>query len=165
MAAAIRLILANLPAILFVGALVVAMLRRDGRPAAPRFLDWLILLSVGLESLWAGLFHVFAPQTAAASIGWQVSPFQFEIGIADGAIGLVAIAAFWRSLAFKSAVVAYIVLFYAGVAVGHVQQTVETHNFAANNFGLLLAMTVVKVVLLPLVLWQTWRWEGQGRPG
>jgi hypothetical protein len=164
MADAIRLALSNLPSILFVAALVVATLRRDGRPAARRLLDWQLLLPVGVGSLWAGLFHVFAPQVAAASIGWAVSPFQFEIGVADIAIGLVAIASFWRSLSFQSAVVAYIVLFFAGVAIGHLQQAVEAHDYAANNFGLLLIMTVVTIVLLPLLLWQAWKHERQSGP-
>ena len=152
-------ILSHLPLILFAAALLVAGLRRDGRPAARRLLDWLLLLSVGVETLWAGLFHVFAPQVAAASIGWQVSPFQFEVGVADMSIGLVGILAFWRSLAFKSAVVGYITLFYAGVAIGHVQQAILAQNFAPNNFGVLLVLTIVKAVILPLLLARAWREE------
>jgi hypothetical protein len=51
--------------------------------------------------LWAGLFHVFFPHVAAASIGWEVSPFQFEVGVADIAIGLTAIASFWLFYAIQ----------------------------------------------------------------
>jgi hypothetical protein len=32
--------------------------------------------------VWAGFFHVFFPELAARSIGWAVSPFQFESGVA-----------------------------------------------------------------------------------
>ena len=56
------------------------------------------------------------PHMAASSIGWQVSPFQFEIGVADASIGIVAIVAFWRSLDFKGPVVGYLSLFSIGVA-------------------------------------------------
>ena len=160
----IAFILSHLPIILFGAALLVAGWRRDGRSAPRRLLDWLLLLSVGVETLWAGLFHVFATQVAAASIGWQVSPFQFEVGVADIAIGLVAIIAFWRSLAFKSAVVGYITLFYAGVAIGHVQQAIQAQNFAPNNFGVLLVLTIVKAVILPLLLARVWR-EERGTDG
>jgi len=153
MAEAIRLVLSNVPAISFVLAVAVALARRDGRPLASRLLDWMLILPVGLSFLWAGLFHVFAPQIAAAAIGWQVSPFQFEIAIADIAIGLVGIAAFWQSLAFKAAVVAYIVLFDIGVAIGHVRQALVNDDYAADNFGLLLVLTVVQAVLLPVLLW------------
>jgi len=30
-----------------------------------------------------GIAQVFFPATAAAHIGWQVSPFEFEVGMAD----------------------------------------------------------------------------------
>ena len=157
----IRLILSNIPAVSFVLAIIIALARHDGRSLASRLLDWMLLLPVGLSALWAGLFHVFAPQIAAASIGWQVSPFQFEIGVADIAIGIVGIVSFWRSLSFKAAVVAYIVLFDIGVAAGHVRQALEHGNYAANNFGLLLALTVIQAILLPVLLWLVARNDGQ----
>jgi hypothetical protein len=160
MADLVRLALSNVPTIMFAAALLIAGLRHDGRPPAARNLDWMLLLAVGVETLWAGLFHVLFPHIAARSIGWQVSPFQFEVGVADIAIGLVAIAAFWRSFAFKAAVVCTIVLFCIGVAIGHVREAVEAGNFAANNFGLLLGLTVVKIVLLPALLWSTWSDQG-----
>ena len=118
-------------------------------------MNWLLLLSVGVMNLWAGLFHVFAPEMAAKSIGWQDSPFQFEIGVSDIAIGIVAIASFWRSLEFKAAIVGYITLFYIGIAIGHVRQVILTGNMASNNFGLLLVITVATLIMLPILYWLT----------
>lgn len=46
-----------------------------------------------------------ATATAAAYIGWQVSPFQFEVGMADFAIGATACLSFWRDLSFKAGAV------------------------------------------------------------
>jgi hypothetical protein len=46
-------------------------------------LAWVLLLPIGITGLWAGVSHVFFAATAAAHIGWQVSPFQFEVGTAD----------------------------------------------------------------------------------
>jgi hypothetical protein len=146
---AIRFALSHLPAILFVAALAVAVLVKRPARFSTRLLDWMLLLSVGVEESWAGLFHVFFPHIAAASIGWEVSPFQFEIGVADIAIGVTAIRSFWSPLAFKAATIAYITLFYAGVAIGHVREAVTSANFSANNFGLLLLITIIKVFLLP----------------
>jgi hypothetical protein len=157
MADAIRFVLSNVPAITFALAAIIALAHKNGEALASRLLAWLLLLTVGVSSLWAGLFHVFAPQMAAQSIGWEVSPFQFEIGVADISIGLVAIVSFWRGVAFKSAVVAYIVLFDIGVSIGHVRQAVQHSDYAANNFGLLLVLTVVQAVLLPLLLWSVSR--------
>ncbi|MCD2183542.1 DUF6790 family protein [Rhizobium sp. GN54] len=158
MADAIRLILTNMPTILFVAALAIATLRRDGPPAR-RYLSWLLLLSVGAEMIWGGFFHVFLPQVAAAQIGWQVSPFQFEIGVADLSIGVVAVLSFWRNLSFKAAVVLYLVLFNIGVAIGHIREAVVNANFSPDNFGLLLLLTIVKVPLLAWLLWKAYREE------
>lgn len=93
---AIEFVLRNLPALLLVVALVIAAARRGDEPAAERFLSWILLLPIGVTGLWAGAFHVFLPVTAAALIGWEVSPFQFEVGMADLAIGVTACISFWR---------------------------------------------------------------------
>jgi hypothetical protein len=154
MADLIRFVLTNLPAMLFIAALVIPTVWRKG-PVGTRYLSWLLLLSVGVEMIWAGIFHVLFPETAAQQIGWQVSPFQFEIGVADIAIGMVAVVAFRRSLQFRTAVVLYVVLFYIGVAFGHVRQALVAGNYSPDNFGLLLLLTVVKIVLLSWLLWKS----------
>jgi hypothetical protein len=85
---AVGFLLHNLPALLFVVALVIVAGRYgyDGSPAE-RFQSWILLLAIGVTGLWAGAFHVFFPATAASIIGWEVSPFQFEVGMADLAVG------------------------------------------------------------------------------
>lgn len=163
MAQLIPFILSNVPALMFIASVLVALLRRDGRSLAARLLDWQLLLAVGVTGIWAGFFHMAFPQMAAATIGWQVSPFQFEIGVADMAMGITAVAAFWRSLPFKAAVVLYVVLFNAGVAAGHIRQAVEAGDYAPNNFGLLLVLTIAEIVILPWLLWAAWRSETPGR--
>lgn len=149
MATLIELVLSNLHAVLFATAVIIALLK--GRPFAANLLSWLLMLPIGVGYVWAGFFHVYFPEIAAQSIGWQTSPFQFEIGVADLSIGVVAILSFWRSLPFKTATAIYIVLFSIGVAVGHLRQAISG-DFAANNFGLLLVLTVVEIILLPILL-------------
>ena len=140
-------LLRNLPAVLFVVAIAAAAVRRGHEPPAERFLSWILLLPIGVTGLWAGLFHVFLPATAAAHIGWQTSPFQFEVGMADLAIGVTACLAFWRSLAFKAAAVCAASIFLLGDAIGHVRQMVVAGNFAPGNAGVPFYMGVVCPVL------------------
>jgi hypothetical protein len=149
---AIRFVLTHMPVILTLLALLCAMIIRRGPPPAERYLSWLLLLAVGAESVWGGAFHVFFPSTAASFIGWQTSPFQFEVGVADLAISIVAVVSFWRGLDFKAAVVGYIVLFYGGVAIGHVHQMLTAGNTSPGNFGALLVLTLIKLVVLPWLL-------------
>ena len=105
MAETIAFVLRNLPVFLFVAALALAAAWRTGAPVADRLLAWILLLPIGVTGLWAAVFHLFFPQIAAADIGWEPSPFQFEVGVADLAIGATACVSFWRSLEFKAAAV------------------------------------------------------------
>jgi hypothetical protein len=154
-AGALTFFLSNIPGFMFAGAILAALTLKSPAYFPERLMNWLLLLSVGVMSLWAGLFHVFAPEMSARSIGWQDSPFHFEIGVSDIAIGIVAIASFWRSLEFKAAVVGYITLFFIGVAIGHIRQAIMAGNMASNNFGLLLVITVAIVIMLPILYWLT----------
>src|SRR5215210_6461656 len=114
---AIDFVLHNLPAMLFVVALVIAAARCRHGFAAECFLSWILLLPIGVTGLWAGVFHVFFPAMAATLIGWEVSPFQFEVGMADLAIGVTACISFWRDLNFKAAAVCAASIFLLGDAV------------------------------------------------
>lgn len=138
----IRFLLSNLPAVLLVIALVVATSRSGHGSAAERFLSWILLLPIGVTGLWAGVFHVLFPATAASDIGWQVSPFQFEVGVADLAIGATACIAFWRDLGFKAAAVSAASIFLLGDAVGHVRQMLVARNFSPGNAGVPFYMDI-----------------------
>jgi hypothetical protein len=140
---AIDFVLHNLPALLFVIALAIAATRRGPEPAAERFLSWILLLPIGVTGLWAGAFHVFLPALAAALIGWAVSPFQFEVGMADFAIGVTACIAFWRDLNFKAGAISAASIFLLGDAVGHVKQMLIAGNFAPGNAGVPFYMDVI----------------------
>jgi hypothetical protein len=135
MAETIAFVLRNLPVFLFVTALVFAWLSRSATPIADRLLAWILLLPIGVTGLWAAVFHLFFPEVAAADIGWEPSPFQFEVGMADLAMGAAACVSFWRNLDFKAAVVTINAIFLFGDAIGHVQQMIAAGNFAPGNAG------------------------------
>jgi hypothetical protein len=129
-------ILANIPAVLFVIAILAGMVSRH-RPRSEAFLSWLLLLPIGVSGIWAATYHLLFPNFAAAFIGWQPSPFQFEVGVADLAYGITACIAFWCSLPFKAAVTCVSSIALLGDAVGHVHQMLIAGNFAPGNAGLI----------------------------
>ena len=54
------------------------------------FLLWLLVIVVGVGSLYAFMGHTFAADDVARSIGWSPgSPFQFEVALHDLAICLL----------------------------------------------------------------------------
>src|SRR6202042_2011684 len=160
----IRFVLQNLPALLLIVALLVATARRHRGPIAERFLSWILLLPIGITGLWAGAFHVFLPATAAALIGWQVSPFQFEVGMADLAIGVTACIAFWRDLSFKAAAVCAASVFLLGDAIGHVREMMVAGNFASGNAGLPFYMDIICPTLAIILVIVAKRREKRGLP-
>jgi hypothetical protein len=139
----IKFLLHNLPALLFIVALLIAAARRGPGSGVERVLSWILLLPIGVTGLWAGAFHVFFPATAAAFIGWDASPFQLEVGMADLAIGATACISFWCDLNFKAAAVTTASIFLLGDAVGHVKQMLIAGNFAPGNAGVPFYMDIV----------------------
>jgi hypothetical protein len=148
----IAFVLRSLLVLLFVAALGLAATVRTGAPAADRFLAWVLLLPVGVTGLWAAFFRLFFPGVAAADIGWQASPFQFEVCMADLAIGATACLSFRRNLDFKAAAVMASLIFLLGHAVGHVKQMLVAGNFAPGNAGVPFYSDVVLPVLMIVLL-------------
>jgi hypothetical protein len=143
--AIIGFVLSNLPAILLVFAILAGTLSSH-RPRSEALLSWLLLLPIGIAGIWAAVYHLLFPKFAAAFIGWQPSPFQFEVGVADLAYGVTACVAFWRSRPFKAAVTCISSIALLGDAVGHIRQMRIAGNFAPGNAGLIFYCDI----LIPL---------------
>ncbi len=121
----------------FAAAAICAGMRRGrlGGSFIERLFRWTLLLSVGVLGVYTFVFHVFFPAYSATHIGWEVSPFQFEVGIADLTVGVLGLIAFWSDFSFCVAATIAAVVWYGGDAIGHVRQMVVAHNFAPGNAG------------------------------
>ncbi|MBN1288607.1 MAG: hypothetical protein JXA49_03105 [Actinobacteria bacterium] len=110
-----------------------------------------IVVLIGSTCLMAGLAHIFGGENIAADIGWQPSPFEFEVGIANIAIGILGILCIWlRGEMVLAAVVAGSTWMF-GNMIGHIRQMVINDNYAPGNAGAFIwvanAITVGIVVL------------------
>jgi hypothetical protein len=152
----IAFVLRNLPAILLVLALILGPIFRGPESVAGSILSWILLLPIGVTGIWAAIFRVFFPHVAAADIGWQTSPFQFEVEMADLAIGVTACAAFRRTVAFKEAAVIAASISLLGDAVGHVHQMLAAGNFAPGNAGVPFFTDIICPVLAIVLLLVTY---------
>ncbi len=56
-------------------------------------LRWVLFLGIGCVGVAAGLMHTVFARQAAKAIGWETSPFQYEVGFANLGVGLAAIYA------------------------------------------------------------------------
>ena len=157
-AESIAFLIRNLPMVLLALAL---LLGAAGLPrqldAASRYLAWVLLLPMGVNGLWAGIAHVFFPHVAAAHIGWEVSPFQYEVGMADFAVGITACLAFRSTWEFRAAAVCAASIFLLGDAIGHVHQMLAAGNFAPGNAGAPFYLDIIAPLLAMTLLFVTRR--------
>jgi hypothetical protein len=97
---------------------------------------YVLVLGVGIIGLPMGFVpHVFFPDQTEQSIGWPMgSPFQFEVGVHDGAwavLGLLCIrigGLLWLATGLDWS------LFMLGATYGHIRQTVIEGDYAPYNF-------------------------------
>lgn len=131
-------VIAAIPIALYAIALVLGLFGVD-LPFASAELSplaqWMLFLSLGLQSLWAALSHAVFTERVAQSIGWPASPFQHEIAGANLGIGLGAIAASILGLAAAWAIFFVAASFLWSAAAVHIVSMVRSGNLSINNAG------------------------------
>jgi len=117
---------------------------------------YLLFILFGLGTFLAGLMHIFNGPATAAMIGWAPgSPFQFEVGAADVAFGLLGILCLFVRGNFWPATIVANSLFLLIAFAGHVHDYLSAGNAAAYNIG---PMIIFNDLLLPLVLIGLYVW-------
>jgi len=111
-----------------------------------------LVIDVGVMGFLFGFIpHVFFPDQAAMAIGWSPSPFQFEVGVHDGAWGILGFLCIWIGGMFWLATGLGWSLFMLGAAGGHIYQTVTAGNYAPYNFLMIFSDGFIAVWLLVLL--------------
>jgi hypothetical protein len=121
--------------------------------AIDKLLRYLFVFPLGLQGLWAFLGHVFFPARVAASIGWETSPFQYEVGVANLGLGLASLYAAFASFETRVAVAIAATCFLVGAGVGHIRDIAEHGNLAPGNAGPIMFtdfLTPIAVIALLL---------------
>ena len=157
---AIGFTIANYAVTLFCAGLISALLsilrirRVPGRSVVvEKLLGWHIFWSIGVSYLVNFVFHAFFGSLAARFIGWQDSPFQFEVATASLGFAAVGFVAAWRSYDLRLAAVLGPALFTLGAAAGHVYQMVTAYNFAPGNAGPIFYADIVVPLFGFTLLW------------
>lgn len=126
----------------------VAISKGGSRSKSDVFLGYLFFFAVGLSGLWGFFFHAFFPVMAARFIGWQSSPFQFEVAVANLGMGVVGVFGLYASKSYRIAGTIFVSCLLWGAAYGHVVQMIKANNFASGNAGLIFYNDVI----LPFIL-------------
>lgn len=155
----IKFVLSNFFVVLLVVAIFtsIAKIRRariGRRPIGSSYIIWgeLLFYVYGLANIYSGFFHAYAGDMVAASIGWQNSPFQYELGWFEIGYGVTALMSLWRGYQFRLAMTLPYSIFLLAAAAQHISQMQHQHNYAPNNAGLILWLGDIAIPLVVLLL-------------
>jgi hypothetical protein len=133
-----------------------------------RFVDalllYLLVIFVGVGGMMGFLGHIFMAREIALKIGWQPSPFQFEVAVANLAFGFLGIMCLWQRQGFWTATGIGCSTFLLGCAYGHLKDILVQGNYAPYNTGAVLWLNDLTIPLLILGL-LGWRRRQQSSPG
>ena len=121
--------------------------------------SYFLLFSIGISFIYNFIMHVFFSEMSASFIGWEHSPFQYEVGFASLGFGIVGLLAFRQSLSFRAASVMGPSFFLWGAAGGHVYQMITTHNFAPGNAGIVFWTDIIIPIIAFVLLYQQYTLE------
>ena len=126
--------------------------------------SYLLLFGIGLTFLCNFVFHVFFADMAASVIGWENSPFQYEVGYASLGFAISGIIAFKQNLSFRAATIIGPLFFLWGAAGGHVYQMIKADNFAPGNAGSIFWWDIILPIIAFVLLYQQYKQERLASP-
>jgi hypothetical protein len=147
--------LKNINVVLCICAIIISALlfpsaRKRGAGAVwNEFFRWTILFPGGILSVQTFVMHAFFPDLSARLIGWLPSPFQFEVAIANLAIGICCIISFKASFGYRLASDTALTVWLWGDAVGHIRQMIVNNNYSPGNAG---SWFWTDVILPPVII-------------
>lgn len=117
------------------------------------FLSYILFFNMGLMGLLAAYAHVFMGPETAKSIGWEPgSPFQYEIGMANLAFGVLGILSYWfRGSFWNASIIGWSVLLL-GCFIGHIINYYTENNTAPYNIGPYIWFYDLLLPILVLIL-------------
>ncbi len=113
---------------------------------------YLLVIFVGVGGLMGFLGHTFMAREIAMKIGWQPSPFQFEVAAANLAFGILGIMCLWVRGSFWTATGVGWSVFLLGCAYGHLRDMLVLGNYAAYNSGAVLWLNDLAIPAAILIL-------------
>lgn len=131
-------LLANFDLVMFILASIATVVHSlvDTRQSPYEILyRWFILLPVGITAIYVFLMHIFFPQHVSSIYGWQMSPYQIQMAMANLGYGITAILSFKASYHFRLATVVGVTFWLWGNAVGHVYQIQVLHTLSPDKAG------------------------------
>lgn len=146
--------------LLFLIAFGIDILINSSQSWSERCFFWFLIFPVGLTCLYAGVFHIFYQDIAAGLIGWEPSPFEIEVGLANLSFAAMAILAAFYGFEARMILITGYSLFLWGAAIGHVRDMIVNNNYHSANAGPFFWTDILFPLVGIILLVMTYRKEG-----
>ena len=150
----IKFIMTNVPSILCIltiGITLYETINKNQKFKQSLFKNTMRYM-VGVLMIWAAVGHVFFAKEVSASIGWQSNGFQWEVAMADLALGILGIMASTDTYInndFTLATLIFATIFMWGAAGNHLKEIIINKNYNPGNAGPVLYIdAIVPIILL-----------------
>ena len=115
---------------------VSSIVSGDTRHWSTVILSNALVYGLGFQLVIAGGLHIFKGDSLAEYIGWpKGSPFQYEVGVAGIAFGVLGLMCAWMPEEFWLAPIVAITIFGWGAGIGHIREMKKTKNKNPGNAG------------------------------
>lgn len=112
------------------------------------YLLYFIVICIGVSGLAGAYFHTFLAAQTAERIGWPAgNPFQFEVAMANLAVGVAGILCIWFRGYFWLATVIIASIFIYGAAYGHFVQ-IAKGDLSPYNSGVFLYLNDIGIPMV-----------------
>jgi hypothetical protein len=114
-----------------------------------------VVYLIGWACIGGGISHIFFGPKVSASIGWQWSPFELEVGLANLGFGIAGVLAASFSPEYSLALIIANSVFRIGAGIGHIRNMITDRNFAINNTAILF----IDFVIPAFLFWAYFAWS------
>ncbi|MBP9841876.1 MAG: hypothetical protein KBC64_05570 [Simkaniaceae bacterium] len=138
------------PIVLFIASFICAFINSHYVHSSFTYelIRYLLLLSVGVQGIWAFIGHFFYSADVAKFFGWKSGPFQQEVSFALLSYGVLGVMSYFFESVWLGAILA-ITVFLFGAAYTHATDMIKRKNFSMGNAGPIFYLDL----LIPITLW------------
>ncbi|MFB8282673.1 DUF6790 family protein [Nocardia colli] len=123
------------PLVAVIGALVATRHSPSRAAALETWQRWWAVVALGFGSLWMTITFLTVPEVMATAIGFDSTPFQFEIAFANLGLAVMGFRAVSASARERITIGLGAGMFLWGALIGHVYQWFAHGDHAPGNTG------------------------------
>ena len=144
--------LRNIPMEMLILSVIIGVIQMpslEQKHAIEFALKLLLFLTVGVTGIWAFITHTFFPNFINPFVDGATNPLEFDVALANLALGITGLLAWWQPFAFRLSVVISVSCLLWGAAAAHLYQMFYLGDLALANAG----ATFYTNIAIPALLW------------